>query len=193
MPMDDICKEAGCGRPVVARKLCNTHYHAWRRHAQKDGTFDNKKPRDLVERFWKYVDKSGEHWMWTGPVNNAGYGRLITQTGSKTSRVAVMAHRLSYEIHHGPIPEGHKVLHRCDIRLCVHPECLFTGTTKDNAQDMSAKLRNRIPTRFNAEEVREIREARASGVPVADLAAFHSVSLPLIYKVLYKTQPYDFD
>jgi hypothetical protein len=115
----------------------------------------------------------------------------VSQTGGKSLRSAVMAHRFSYELHHGPIPDGFKVLHRCDIPACVDPDCLFLGTTEDNALDMAAKGRNHIPTRFTPEQAEELREAYASGVSVANIAAFHDVSLPLVYKVIYRQQPYD--
>lgn len=168
--------------------MCGTHYAYWRRHAQKDGTFDNQKPRDLTERFWKFVDKSGKHWLWTGPVNGKGYGRLIVGRGGKTR---ILAHRFSYELHIGPIPEGLNVLHRCDTPPCVHPSHLFLGTIRENALDMAAKHRGHRPRAFDQQQAQQIRDEYAQGARVVDLAFRHGASIPLIYKVLKRRQPYD--
>ena len=75
--------------------------------------------------------------MWTGPRLPKGYGRFKIDG----IRFAVYAHRLSWEIHRGPIPDGLFVLHRCDTPACVNPDHLFLGSAKDNAQDCIAKGR----------------------------------------------------
>ena len=78
-------------------------------------------------------------WLWTGGMQNMGYGVITNGRGSKK-----LAHRFSWELHNGPIPEGLHVLHRCDTPLCVNPHHLFTGTAKDNIDDAVAKGR-RLP------------------------------------------------
>ena len=52
-----------------------------------------------------------------------------------------MAHRASWIMEFGPIPDGLLVLHKCDVRNCVRPGHLFLGTYKDNMDDMYAKGR----------------------------------------------------
>lgn len=74
-------------------------------------------------------------WLWTGALMSKGYGQFWVR-GSN-----VRAHRLSYELHKGKIPDGLNVLHHCDVRCCVNPEHLFCGTLQDNADDMKAKGR----------------------------------------------------
>jgi hypothetical protein len=64
-----------------------------------------------------------------------GYGYI--RSNCKT----IKTHRLSWEIHNGPITDGLCVLHRCDRGACVNPIHLFLGTTYDNMADMVAKGR----------------------------------------------------
>jgi hypothetical protein len=91
----------------------------------------------LYERFERKVspDASG-CWMWTGAVNAAGYG-VMRSVGKRNH----FAHRLSYELHTGPIPDGFLVCHTCDRPGCSRPDHLFIGTHVDNAMDMRVKGR----------------------------------------------------
>jgi hypothetical protein len=97
------------------------------------------------QRFWKYVVKTSGCWTWSGCVNEHGYGII----GGENSRDNVLAHRLSWMIHFGPIPDGLFVCHRCDNPPCVRPDHLFVGTNTDNIRDASAKGRMKhIPKQF---------------------------------------------
>lgn len=92
------------------------------------------------ERFWAKVDKSGECWLWTAAPDPDGYGRF--KIDGRKDR----AHRVSYALHFGGVPEGKCVCHDCpggDNRLCVNPAHLFLGTRLDNNLDMTAKGRVR--------------------------------------------------
>lgn len=97
-------------------------------------------------------------WEWIGAVNGAGYGHL-QHRGKK-----LLAHRLAYEWHYGPIPKGQVVCHRCDNPICANPEHLFLGTQKDNVRDMVRKGRlsnrsghNNGQAKLSAEQVAAIR------------------------------------
>ena len=74
-------------------------------------------------------------WLWGGYTGEKGYGQIMI--GGITYR----AHRVSYEQHIGPIPEGMLVCHTCDTPSCINPEHLFVGTAKDNTQDAIRKKR----------------------------------------------------
>lgn len=91
----------------------------------------------LVDRFWKYVDKGGDCWLWTGGVSS-GYGRVKEDA---PSRVQLYAHRVSYEMANGPIPEGMVVDHRCHVPLCVNPAHLRVVTRKQNIEHKSGPTR----------------------------------------------------
>lgn len=99
---------------------------------------------DLTTRFWRHVDKSGACWVWTGAHNKQGYGAIALYHTRPTFRAAP-AHRVSWELHFGPISDGLWVLHRCDNPPCVRPDHLFLGTPQDNIDDMRAKGRARYP------------------------------------------------
>jgi hypothetical protein len=96
-----------------------------------------KRSIPLAIRFWSKVDKSGEHWIWTGSLfAESGYG-LFHINGKP-----VGAHRVAWELTNGPIPEGDVIRHTCDIKPCVRPFHLLNGTQKDNIHDAITRGRN---------------------------------------------------
>lgn len=91
----------------------------------------------IVARFEKHFipEPNGGCWLWTASVLPTGYGRF--SVGGESRR----AHRVAWNIYHGPIPPDLCVLHKCDVRCCVNPDHLFLGTHSENALDMFAKGR----------------------------------------------------
>ena len=98
-----------------------------------------RRTRPIAERFMEKVEKSDGCWIWKGFGMGNGYGGF--HVGGRTVRKMVPAHRASYELHKGAIPEGMHVMHQCDVRRCVNPEHLKLGTRSDNMQDAARKGR----------------------------------------------------
>ncbi len=120
-------------------------------------------------------------WIWTKSINRSGYGK------TKVRGKDVTAHRWSYELHKGPIPDGLHVCHSCDVRACVNPAHLWLGTHKDNNDDMIKKGRQatHIPTptrKLTEDEVREIRAKRGI-VRIVDLAKQYGVDYSNISRI----------
>lgn len=82
---------------------------------------------DPAVRFWWYVQKAEDCWLWTGGKGRGGYGKF-----SPSHRVTQSAHRYSYELHVGPIPDGLQLDHVCRVRACVNPAHLRPVTIREN-------------------------------------------------------------
>lgn len=133
--------------------------------------------------FWQKVAKGadGECWVWTGSKVRTGYG--VHWADGKH----VKAHRYSYALHYGEIPEGMSVLHSCDNPTCCNPAHLRLGTQKDNMADMVARNRRvaitgeRHPSaRLTAQDVAYIRQRLE---PAHKTAAMFGVSRSLVAKI----------
>lgn len=101
----------------------------------------------LKERLYSRVkvDPVSGCWEWQGSKRN-GYGRITIGSRKDGSRKSVCAHRLSYILSKGDIPNGMEVCHKCDNPCCINPDHLFAGTRQDNVDDREAKHRNEEKT-----------------------------------------------
>jgi hypothetical protein len=85
--------------------------------------------RSFMEaRFWSKVNKTEGCWLWTAFRNPKGYGRFYVSE----LRPSEYAHRYSYEIHRGPIPEGMEIDHLCKNTSCIRPDHLEVVTGRVN-------------------------------------------------------------
>jgi len=172
----------------------------------------------FTARFWAKVNQNGpvpSHrselgpcWIWTAGTKAGGYGIENPDSGTR------LAHRISYILTYGTVPDGICVLHACDNPPCVRPSHLFVGTHKDNAQDCRSKGRavwqkhpgilpagdlhwaRRMPERISRGESRPaakltdadvvaIRMAYATGgISTVKLAAQYEVKQPTIWKIV---------
>lgn len=90
-------------------------------------------------RFARLVERGPGCWLWKGARQPNGYGRFSAYSKARKTQ---MAHRWAWILANGPIPDGMRVLHRCDNPPCVNPAHLFLGTDSDNMRDCVAKGRH---------------------------------------------------
>lgn len=140
-----------------------------------------RKPVDT--RFWAAIKKTKTPegcWLWTGNISVHGYGTISVE--GKIWR----AHRLSYTLHYGPIPDDVLVCHACHMPSCVRPDHLYLGTAKDNAHDkvVAMPLEERTRGKMNASTVNKIRAMAAQGVSKHAISQRFSVSYATVWAIV---------
>lgn len=159
--------------------------------------------KSTIERFWSHVKITDECWIWTASKRSKGYGAFTYNENGKV--IQDRAHRFSFRLFNGLIPENMCVLHKCDVPACVNPSHLFLGTKADNNKDMCEKGRHiaggthcglsftgngKYPfgeahpiAKLTVEKVIEIREDRLNGMSFSQLAKKHAIGLTTAFKV----------
>ena len=141
---------------------------------------------DIAERFWSKVDKSGNCWMFTGDRIKQGYGRIFFR-GKKW-----LAHRVSWVLHNGEIPEGLSCCHKCDNPGCVRPDHLFLASHQQNMQDRDNKKRGALPrlagerhgmSKLTAGDVLTIRGLLAEGCKAQSISQFFGIAESTISQI----------
>lgn len=124
-------------------------------------------PTSAINRFWKYAIPAADDacWKWAGAKHALGYGRLSV-TFPEGTRVET-PHRISYVIHHGPIPAGMVVMHTCDNPECSNPDHLVLGTQADNIRDRDQKGRNN--SKFDQSHIEDAKSLYQSGLSLSDV------------------------
>lgn len=118
----------------------------------------------------------GGCWLWQATKNGDGYGRFRYQ-GTLHG-----AHRVSYMLYKGDIPEGMCVLHDCDTPSCINPDHLVLGTQVDNIHDMENKGRAVHPLdtkkkkKVSLEDYQEICRLREQGRSHTEIATVIGIS-----------------
>ncbi|WP_175475569.1 HNH endonuclease signature motif containing protein [Arthrobacter sp. UCD-GKA] len=137
-----ICSIPDCGRTDrIVRGWCRMHYERWGRTGDPLG--DPTKHRSSSENFWAQIEKTDTCWNWTGykhPVGGYGMTALDGRQG--------YAHRFTYEMANGPIPEGMQLDHMCHNPGCANPAHLRVVTSKQNLENLSGpQLRSKSGAR----------------------------------------------
>lgn len=130
-----------------------------------------------VRIFWNRVNvgEPDQCWNWTGRFHYTGYGE-IEVFGTKK------AHRVSWTVTFGEIPDGLFVCHKCDNRKCCNPYHLFLGTNDDNMKDMAKKGRSHRPkgeknhfAKLTSEQVVHIRNLYEEGLTYVQISKMFGV------------------
>src|SRR5438132_40236 len=74
-------------------------------------------------RLFAHVERTDDCWIWTGAKNGSGAGVLHIREDARVRQL--VAPRLSWELHFGPIPENYRVWHHCWQPACVRPDHLY--------------------------------------------------------------------
>lgn len=178
------CRVEYCDRESIARGCCHRHYRALTLYG--DPTAVRQKQHhglSLKERFYQYVKQGDGCWRWLSYVDPQGYGRL------NIDGKPILASRLSYLLHHGDIPNGKVVCHKCDNPTCVNPKHLFIGSQADNMADMIEKGRDRHKCLSGVQHHRakldpeRASAIRASDEPTAVLARRYNISRATVHSI----------
>ncbi|HEY6731901.1 MAG TPA: HNH endonuclease signature motif containing protein [Solirubrobacterales bacterium] len=135
------------------------------------------------------MDRRGadECWEWQARRHKQGYGLLSEWDGERRSRL--LAHRVSWELAFGQIPDRLHVLHRCDNPPCVNPRHLFLGSQRDNNADKVAKGRqprgeSHPHSRLTEHDVRAIRDRARRGERRLLIAESFGISDTHVYAII---------
>ena len=140
-----LCCVKMCFKESIALGLCVNH---WRRNKLYGSPVAAKMHSGMFrglpaeQRFQMQFKKTETCWVWTSNRDRYGYGRFH---GAVDGVLTKFAHRYSYMLHRGPIPNGMLVCHSCDNPPCVNPDHLFLGSEEDNMRDKIAKGRHVHP------------------------------------------------
>lgn len=170
----------------------------------------------VEDRFLTYVNKTEGCWIWVGGTtknrkprkpseNKHIYGQFYWK---EIGRNSIAAHRASYLLFVGKIPEGLLVRHSCDNGLCVNPEHLELGTHKDNMKDMIERGRSAKGERnshalypektprgeqhgnniYTMDQVNHVRSLLSYGLPCSKITAATGVKRSTVYAIKYNHQ-----
>lgn len=136
------CKIKDCNKASRTRGMCQMHYLRFWKHGDALMINSNSHRCPVSERIKKKTEIN-EHgcWIWTGKKNPNGYGII------QVNNTQIGVHVVAYELKFGKLPQGFIVCHKCDVRDCVNPDHLFSGTHKHNSFDMISKNRCKPPNK----------------------------------------------
>lgn len=122
------CSIEECEKKSDRRGWCYMHYRRWKLYGDPNRVHLDS--IDYEKKFWSRVNKTEDHWLWTRGHQH-GYGKFMVRGKD------IRAHRYSWTLEYGEIPEGAEVEHRCRETLCVRPDHLRLAQHYENGQNLS--------------------------------------------------------
>lgn len=179
--------------PMFCSMKCRGHtgFTAGFQGYRIDDLSEDEKAEMLRQSYEKHVVRQEGCWNWRGPKRKFGYGAMTCSSKFGASD----AHRASWILSFGQIPDDLFVCHKCDNPICSNPDHLFLGTPQDNVQDMRDKGRQKYTTPpvhlgeknpqsiLSTKQVAEIKKLLSNGVRQVDIARSFSVSRQVIYRI----------
>jgi hypothetical protein len=96
---------------------------------------------ESINRFFEKVEKKSDGcWLWLGASDKQGYGKVRRE--GKT----LLAHRMSFQLTHGEIPDDLQLDHLCRVTSCVNPEHLEPVSQAENFRRGESGEANRAKT-----------------------------------------------
>lgn len=141
---------------------------------------DEEKRARMIASFEEKVIRQKGCWRWKDSLDKNGYAYIYAGKNKHYK-----AHRLSYEMYKGDIPQGFLVCHSCDNPTCTNPEHLWLGSIKENSEDSVKKGRSchgesRPLAKLKDSDIPEIRKMLSLGVTKAFLSRKYGVSFMAI-------------
>lgn len=170
-----VCKVEGCDKKYRSNGFCNKHNQ---QHKRTGSPF--KTVKTVVQKIPALTEKiiicDNGCWLFTGPWDNDGYGRLHINGERHLATRLMMSIVLGFEI------TDEFVLHKCDNPPCVNPAHLFLGTAKDNAIDMMIKGRSKsnVLEDFEVIEIRDMHKYGYTGKALAEMFNVDKSTISLI-------------
>lgn len=178
-----------CGAPLLPKRMFCSRRCAGIASPKHQGP---RRKRPIEKRFHEKTDASGGPdacWEWTAARDTRNYGVL------QVSGRALGAHRVSWELTNGPIPEGLFVCHKCDNPGCVNPSHLFLGTPADNMHDAIDKGRiHKVAgerhgnAKLLDQDIPDILAMLASGMSLAAVANHYRISRTTVCNIKNRKQ-----